>query len=194
MLPVIPAAGNVERSSKKVRKRKNKHDPDTRIYELSITRHPSTNKTESTLIESSEEYWVKEPANVAHHQRDLSLIVDFDLERAAKHLKDGEISDLDLALFVFWVKAKNENYMMAKELVRELALDQVKPFHLRIVDFATDHCRDTMSTRSPIRVCANCSRKYTIFVQGVCPEKIFHQCWQQQMAHVTADQSASSTF
>ncbi|KAF2623006.1 hypothetical protein BU25DRAFT_425260 [Macroventuria anomochaeta] len=124
MLPVITAAENVERSAKKVRKRKNKHGPGAGSHELTVMRRPSTIKTESTLIESSDEYAVKEPGIAAHHQRDLSLIVDFDFERAARQLKDGAISDLDLALFAFWIKAKNENYLLAKELVRELALDQ----------------------------------------------------------------------
>lgn len=125
MLPVIPAAEKGDRSSKKVQKRKSKHNPDAGSHELTTMRRPSTSKTESTLFEDSDEYAVKEPTAAAHHQRDLSLIVDFDLEHAVEQLKNGEISDLELALFAFWIKAKHENYLMAKELVRELALDQV---------------------------------------------------------------------
>lgn len=127
MLPVIPAAEKGDRSSKKVRKRKSKHNPDAESHELTIMRRPSTIKTESTLFEDvdSDEYAVKGPASTPHHQCDLSLIVDFDLEHAAAQLKSGEISDLELALFAFWIKAEHNNYVMARELVRELALDQV---------------------------------------------------------------------
>ncbi|XPS79812.1 hypothetical protein M3J07_011806 [Ascochyta lentis] len=127
MLPVIPAAENMERSSKKARKRKNKHDPGAGNYELAVLRRPSTLKTETTLIESNEEYAVKGSERAAHHQRDLSLTVNWrqeDLERVARELNDGVISDLDLSLFAFWVKANHENYLFAKELIRELALDQ----------------------------------------------------------------------
>jgi hypothetical protein len=130
MLPVITAAESVECSSKKSKRRKNKLDkldPRGESHELAVTRRPSTIKTGTTLIESSDECAVKEPARVAHHHqlRDLSLIVDFDLEHMSRKLLGGVISDLDLALFAFWIKAKNENYLMAKELVRELGLDQV---------------------------------------------------------------------
>ncbi|KZM20218.1 uncharacterized protein EKO05_0003645 [Ascochyta rabiei] len=127
MLPVIPAVENVERSSKKVWKRKNRHDQGTDSHELAVIRLPSTIKTETTLIEFDEEFAVKQPERVPHHQRDLSLTVHWrqeDLERMARELNDGVISDLDLSLFVFWVKAKHGNYLYAKELIRELALDQ----------------------------------------------------------------------
>ncbi|KAJ4349083.1 hypothetical protein N0V95_004908 [Ascochyta clinopodiicola] len=127
MLPVIPAVENVERSLKKVRKRKNKHDPGTESHELAVIRRPSTVKTDATLIEIQEEYAVKECEHVPHHQRDLSLTVHWkqeDLERMARELNDGAISDLDLSLLAFWIKAKHENYLFAKELIRELALDQ----------------------------------------------------------------------
>jgi hypothetical protein len=126
MLPVIPAAEKCGRSSKKVQKRKSKHSPSAESHELTIIRRPSTIKTESTLFEDNNEYAVQESTPTPHHQRDLSLVVDFDLDHAAAQLNDGEISDLELALFAFWIKVKHENYLMAKELVRELALDQVR--------------------------------------------------------------------
>ena len=125
MLPVISTAEKSEHSSKKVQKRKNNHALSPGGHELVAMRRPSTIKTESTLIESNDGNSVIECGNTVHHQRDLSLIVDFDLERMASQLLCGMISDLDLALFAFWIKAKNENYRMARELVRELALDQV---------------------------------------------------------------------
>ncbi|KAF3048978.1 hypothetical protein E8E11_009062 [Didymella keratinophila] len=124
MLPVIPAAEKCDRSSNKVQKSKSKRDPSAASHELTIMRRPSTIKTESTLFEDNVEYAVQQPSPTPHHQRDLSLIVDFDLDHAAAQLNNGEISDLDLALFAFWIKAKHDNYLMAKGLVRELALDQ----------------------------------------------------------------------
>ena len=134
MLPVIPVAENIERSPKRQKKRKtklNKLDPRGGSHELAVMRRPSKIKTESTLIDSNEdiesikEYAVKEAAPAANHQRDLSLIVDFNPKLMSDQLLDGVISDLDLVLFVYWIKAKNGNYVMAKELVRELGLDQV---------------------------------------------------------------------
>lgn len=121
MLPVIPATKQGDRASDKMKKRKSKHTGDLESNELTTMRRSSTMTTKSTLCESSEEYAVKPP----HHHRDLSLIVDFDLEHTVDQLKGGEISDLELALLSFWIKAKQENYLTAKELVRELALDQV---------------------------------------------------------------------
>ena len=85
---------------------------------------PSTINTESSLFEKNDEYALQQPCPASRHQRDLSLIVDFDLDHAAAQLNDGEISDLELALFAFWIKADHDNYMMARGLVRELALDQ----------------------------------------------------------------------
>ncbi|KAF3037949.1 hypothetical protein E8E12_005400 [Didymella heteroderae] len=87
-------------------------------------RCPSTLKTESTLFEDDDESVAQEALLSQHHQRDHSLIVGFDLDHAATQLNDGEISDLDLALFAFWIKANHDNYVMAKGLIRELALDQ----------------------------------------------------------------------
>lgn len=137
MLPVIPAAEEMDnRAARKARKRTQKHKPLTESHELLVIRRPSTVRTETTLIESSEEEVVinKEelavqlPERASHHQRDLSLTVNWteeDFERMARELRHGVISDLDLSLFAFWIKAKHENYLFAKELVRELALDQV---------------------------------------------------------------------
>ena len=129
MLPVIPAAENIERSSKKSKRCKNKLDrldPRGGSHELVAIRRASTIKTDTTLIENSDACAVKEPAYAAqHHQCNMSLIVDFDLAHMSRQLLDGVISDLDLALFAFWIKAKNENHLMAKEVVRELGLDQV---------------------------------------------------------------------
>ncbi|KAF1923697.1 uncharacterized protein M421DRAFT_9484 [Didymella exigua CBS 183.55] len=124
MLPVIPAAEKGGRSSKKVQKCNSKQNPGAKSHELTIMRRPSTTRTESTLFDDNDDYAVQDPASTSHHQRNLSLIVDFDLDYAAAQLKLGEISDLELALFAFWIKAKYDNYLMAKELVRELALDQ----------------------------------------------------------------------
>ena len=128
MLPVIPAAEDAKRSSKKARKRKQKQDSCAGSHELGVIRRTSTIKTESTLIGTDDDYAVKEPERVVHHQRDLSLTVNWqqgDFDRMATELYDGMISDLELSLFAYWIKAKNENYLFAKELIRELALDQV---------------------------------------------------------------------
>lgn len=65
-------------------------------------------------------------SQVSHHRRDPSLILNFDVEHAAQQVRDGEISDLDLALFAFWIRAKDDNYFTARRLIRELALDQVR--------------------------------------------------------------------
>ena len=169
MLPVIPAAEKCDRSSKKVRKRKSKRDPSAASHELSIMQRPSTIKTESTLFEDNDEYAVQQPGPTPHHQRDLSLIVDFDLDHAAAQLNDGEISDLELALFAFWIKTKHDNYLMAKGLVRELALDQVS-VSLPIMQLHSTHNdRVIMLTRSPTRVCADYCRKCTMFAPGSSP-------------------------
>lgn len=125
MLPVIPTAGKCDRSSKKVQEIKSRRDPGAASHYLTIMRRPSTIKTESNIIEANDEYAVQQPCPPPHHQRDLSLIVDFDLDHAAAQLNDGEISDIELALFTFWIKAEHDNYLMATGLVRELALDQV---------------------------------------------------------------------
>lgn len=131
MLPVIAAADNVKSKSRKGEER---HDTNIGSRELAIMKRPSTTRTGSTLVESNDEAKIKERANETHHQRDLSLITDFDLDRAAKQLKNGEISDLELALFAFWIRASDTNYVMAKALVRELALDQVNVSSLHKVD------------------------------------------------------------
>jgi hypothetical protein len=171
MLPVISAAEKCDRSSKKVQKRKFKRGPSAASHELAIMRRPSTIKTESTLFEDNGEYAVQQPSPTPHHQRDLSLIVDFDLDHAAAQLNDGEISDLELALFAFWIKAKHDNYFMAKGLVRELALDQVS-VSLPLVQLRlTYNDRAIMLTRSLIRVYANYSRKYMMFAPGSSPGK-----------------------
>ncbi|KAJ4991013.1 hypothetical protein SVAN01_03584 [Stagonosporopsis vannaccii] len=124
MPPVRAVAYNIESSSTKssgIYKQElgtGSHD------ELAIVRQTSTARTGSTLLESGDECSVNEPAKVAHQQRDLSLITDFDLVRATKQLKNGEISDLELSLFAFWIKSSDSNYVKAKALVRELALDR----------------------------------------------------------------------
>lgn len=128
MLPLTPAAGNCDRFCKKVQKRKSKRNSSAESHEPTIMRRPSTIKPESTLFKDNGEYAVQQRSHTPHHQRDLSLIVDFDLDHAAAQLKDGEISDLELALFAFWIRAKHDNYLMAKGLVRELGLDQVSVF------------------------------------------------------------------
>ncbi|KAJ8115045.1 hypothetical protein OPT61_g3222 [Boeremia exigua] len=123
MLPALPATDDVERSSK-VHKHRKTDSTGAESHELAIMRRPSTVQTETTLVNSSDEYAVRDPDDGARQQHDSALIVDFDLQRSAEQLRNGEISDIDLALFSLWIKAKTDNYNMAKKLVRELALDQ----------------------------------------------------------------------
>lgn len=148
MLPVVAAAEDMDnRAARKARKGKQRHHLFTGNHELSIFRRPSTIKTQITLVESEIEasasteglatskeiLAVQSPERAPHHQRDLSLTMNWtekDFERMARELKDEVISDLDLSLFAFWIKAKHENYLFATILVRELALDQVSDFFL----------------------------------------------------------------
>lgn len=132
MLPVIPAAEQGGRASRRLQNRRSKQTHGSECHELSHVRRPSTINTQSTLVETSEECTVALSTVAPHHERDRSLVVDFDLEHAVEQLKGGEISDLELALLSFWIKTKQENYLMARELIRELALDQVSILSLSV--------------------------------------------------------------
>lgn len=129
MLPVIPAAEDRERHyAKKARKRKQKDIVMSGSRDLAANRRRSTIKTETTLAESNDGDAKKESERSSYHQRDLSVTVNWtkdNIERMARELDEGVISDLDLSLFAFWIKAKHENYLFARDFVRELALDQV---------------------------------------------------------------------
>jgi hypothetical protein len=144
MLPVIPAAENME--PKKIRRHKQKHNPVAESHGLLSMRRPSTIQTKTTLTENNDDLSVKKPERAVQLQRDLSLTVDWkqeDFERMVRQLYEGVITDLDLSLFAFWIKAKHDNYLFAKELVRELALDQVRSSLSSIKDIATDRDRVT---------------------------------------------------
>jgi hypothetical protein len=93
--------------------------------EHGISSRPSTNLSTNTVVETSEEHAVEVPNPESRQQRYPSLIVNFDLEHAVQQLRAGDSSDLDLALFAYWIRAKDENYVTAQGFVRELALDQV---------------------------------------------------------------------
>lgn len=196
MLPVLPSADNVQRSSKKSRKRGGEFNPSVGSHELAMMRRPSTIRTDSTLIESCEHRLepaktssstnpnettrelitesikesAKEPANLAHQQCDLPLALDTDIHRVVKQLRNGNISELELSLFAFWIKASNENYTVAKALVRELALDQVSSSVVPFSDRKADEFRAITSTRSATSICASYSRKYMISGQGLYPQ------------------------
>lgn len=172
MLSVRAAGNSIESSSTESRRYGDKYNTHTGSCKVAVMRRTSTIRTESTLIESGDNDTINMPVNAAHHQQDLSLITDFDLNRATKQLKNGEISDLELALFAFWIKASDSNYVRAKALVRELALDQVGCAALPAVAFITNYCRVTTSVKSPINVYASFFRKYTTSVQGLCTHYI----------------------
>lgn len=197
MLPVIPAAEDAKCSSTKVRKRKHKQDTGAGSHELGVIRRTSTIKTESTLIDTDDDYAVKEPERVVRHQRDLSLTVNWqqdDLNRMATELYDGIISDLELSLFAYWIKAKDENYIFAKELIRELALDQVCVSSHCIVGLAADRYRGTILTGFQMLVCASCCKKYMTFVLGPYSKETLCLNWPRQKAHVTIDERALIEF
>lgn len=184
MLPVIPAAEDRERHyARKARKRKQKDMVMSGSRDLAANRRRSTIKTETTLTESNDGDAKKESERSSYHQRDLSITVNWtkdDIERMAKELDEGVISDLDLSLFAFWIKAKHENYLFARDFVRELALDQVGGCLYSVLGLATDTCRVTMSTGSQTRMCASCCRKYTMLDQGAYLENALLSNWLQQ--------------
>jgi hypothetical protein len=198
MLPVIPAAENMERSAKKVRKCDRAHETGTGGYELSsIRQRLSITHTESTSVQKRDEFAVQSPGRAVHHQRDLSLHVNWtqdDLKRMVIEIYDGTIPDVHLSLLAYWIKEKNENYQLAREHIRELALDQVwGPFRDAGCP-KTDTARDITLTGSQIPVYASYCRMCTIFVQGPYPKMARHPWWLQQMIHTTTDERASLTF
>lgn len=121
MVPVIAAGKS---SPPWVRKQKTKDDSRSSTSRFSLLRRPSTAKTQKTDVQPGEPN-PDLPKPTVQHQRDLSLTVGFDPRRAAQQLRAGNVSDLDLALFALWIRTETDNYTKAKELVRELALDQV---------------------------------------------------------------------
>ncbi|KAF1939021.1 hypothetical protein EJ02DRAFT_514147 [Clathrospora elynae] len=64
----------------------------------------------------------------ARHQRKESLCVSLtreDVARMADEVQKETIAEVNLSLFGYWIKESDDNYKMAKEYIRELALDQV---------------------------------------------------------------------
>jgi hypothetical protein len=119
--------------------------------EHAISSRPSTKLSTSAFVETSEEHAVEAPNHESCHQRDPSLIVHFDLERAVQQLRAGDSSDLDLALFAYWIRAKKDNYATAQRFVRELALDQVSKVTSLHLCPCSDCKRATISTKFRIR-------------------------------------------
>lgn len=128
MLPGIPIAESMEHLSKKVRKHTKKLHSIAGSVELAPMQRHLTANTEGTQVEKRDIYAFQAPQGSAHHQRDLSSTVNWawsEFERIATQLYDGTIADIELSLFAYWIIEKEENYRIAKGLVRELALDQV---------------------------------------------------------------------
>ena len=135
--------------------------------EHAISSRPSTKLSISTFVETSEEHAVEVPNHESRHRHDPSLIVNFDLERTVQQLQAGDSTDLDLALFAYWIRAKEDNYVTAQGYVRELALDQVsKATPLDFYQYP--NCRRvTISTKFQIHALENCCKICTIFAQGL---------------------------
>ncbi|KAF3002557.1 hypothetical protein E8E13_007781 [Curvularia kusanoi] len=91
---------------------------------VSSERSAAAKSSEWTTAGASSKNEKSPSSEGSHHRRDPSLILNFDVEHAAQQVRNDEISDLDLALFAFWIRAKDENYFTARKLIRELALDQ----------------------------------------------------------------------
>lgn len=132
MLPLITVGGSAQAFSRKATKHETKHRDGSESDGFSLLRRSSTIKTQSTDTQINGVSAMKKSTSAAGHHRDLSLTVGFDVERAAQQIQAGDISDLDLALFAYWIRAGTDNYILAKELVRELALDQVHRLVLHI--------------------------------------------------------------
>lgn len=143
--------------------------------EHAISSRPSPKLSTSTFVEASEEHAVEVSNHESCHRRDPSLIVNFDLERTVQQLRAGDSSDLDLALFAYWIRAKEDNYVTAQGFVRELALDQVSK--VTQLDFCSypDCRRVTTSTKFRIHAFKNCCKTCTIFAQGLYLRNALHQ-------------------
>jgi hypothetical protein len=50
-----------------------------------------------------------------------------DIERMAKQVYNGTITNFDLSLLGYWIRTSTGNYHVAKIYIRELGLDQVCP-------------------------------------------------------------------
>ncbi len=72
------------------------------------------------------------------HKRNESLHVNWtepDIIRLAKELYEETIAEVHLSLLGYWIRDSDEHYEMAKQYIRELALDQVGT----LVTFATNN-------------------------------------------------------
>jgi hypothetical protein len=172
MLPVIPAAENMQQSTRKAPKRDQRPKLLARSYELASFGRPPTTDTESIIIEPQEEYTSKSSEPAVHHHRGLSLHIDWsldDVKDLVDQLYDGTIVDVKLSLLAFWIKEKEENYQLARGLIRELGVDQVC-YSVRLVPgFSTNNTRDTTLTGFPTYGYAGYCKKFTIFDPGPYP-------------------------
>ena len=123
--PQSPANPLVQSRKKPPRKRRDRyHWPATNLYGRSLGDLSTVTSVEMPLMGKRR----GQGARGDHPERQTSTQLQWapgDIERMAKEVYDGTITNFDLSLLGYWIRTSTGNYDVARIYLRELGLDQV---------------------------------------------------------------------